>query len=135
MKKALFTAYDIDGIVRQENELKKLQDEANRLESENVSLNKVKMANEKAMKELDADSNMRGRFKKTKSSLADLKTELKEQQEFLRAEEKQVKEDHATIIEMEEKCRKLSQLMRMHNRGQEVETTPTVEVNDNDLDT
>ena len=66
MTKALFSAYDIDGIVRAENELKRLQKEADCFETEAYSLNKVRQANEKAMKELNPDSNMTRNFRKTK---------------------------------------------------------------------
>lgn len=128
MQKALYAAYDVDGIVRLENQLKQLQTEADAfgkvgnfwiLESEAVSLVKVKQANEKAMKELGPDVVLNKRFKKTKGSLADLKNEVKEKQELLRTQEKLVQEDHNTIVEMEEKCRKLAQLMREHNKTSE----------------
>ncbi len=103
MRKALFTAYDIDGIIRDENELKRLQKEADGLESEALSLRKVKNANQKAMRELDADSHMNKRFKKTKNSLNELKNDLREQQEVLRVEERNVQAEHNQIVKMEEK--------------------------------
>lgn len=80
-----------------------MQKEADNLENEAVSLNMVKLGNQKAMKELDADGSTNRRFKKNKVSLADLKNELREKQEQLRLEEKKNKEEHAEIIEMEEK--------------------------------
>lgn len=43
--------------------------------------------------------------------------ELKEKQETLRAEEKAIQEEHTVMIGIEEKCRKLNQLMREHNRS------------------
>lgn len=103
MRKALFTAYDIDGIIRDENEFKRLQKEANGLESEAVSLRRVKNANQQAIRELDADSNMTKRFKKTKTSLTELKHNLKEQQEILRIEERNVKNEHNQIVKIQEK--------------------------------
>lgn len=133
MEKALRAAYDIDGIVKTENELKRWQKEADQLETEMVSLHKVKNANERAMKELDADATINKRFKKTKNSAVNIKNELKEKQELLREEEKAIKDEHAQIIEMEGKCRMLAQLMRDHNRATEP-PAPAREIHDNEID-
>ena len=40
-----------------------------------------------------------------------MKDSLKEKQDLLRDQEKQAREQHAGIVEMEEKARKLTQLM------------------------
>jgi len=103
MKKALFTAYDIDGIIRDENELKRLQKEADGLETEALSLRKVKNANKLAMRELDADSNMNHRFKKSKNSLNEIKNTLKERQEVLRIEERNAQAEHNQIVRLQER--------------------------------
>jgi hypothetical protein len=132
MKKALHTAYDVEGIIKFENELKNLQREADSLESILRSLKKVETANQKAMKELDADLNIAKTFKKGKSSLFDLRQEVKQKTEEMRTLEKAVKDEHQQLVLLEEKCRKVSTFLRDHNRGMEAEG-PAREFDDKEI--
>lgn len=127
------TAYDLEGITNAENELAQLQREAEMLESENQSLHKVKAANEKAIRELDPGTQVTKKFKKAKGSLNELKGELREKQEAWRVQDRLVKDEHTKIVEMEEKCRKIAQLMREQNRPSDP-PTPAQNVNDNEIE-
>lgn len=61
------------------------------------------------------------------------KEKLKQATEELKHQEKLAEVEHAQIIDMEEKCRKLTQLLREHNRGESA-SEPVPSVNDNDVD-
>ncbi|CAI2365959.1 unnamed protein product [Moneuplotes crassus] len=132
MKKALFTAYDIDGIIKAENELKKLQKEADGLESEAYSLRKVKNANKQALKELDADAQITMRYKKSQNALSEAKTALKQQQELLKISERETTAEHNQVLQMEERCRQLSSLLIEHKRGGDA-ALPAPEIDENEI--
>ena len=78
MRKALNAAYNVEGIVKYENEIKSYKIEADRMEQDIGNLQRVGFANEKALKELDADPKVTKHFRKGKSSLVDLRQDLRE---------------------------------------------------------
>lgn len=63
-----------------------------------------------------------------------MKEKFKEAQDELKLQEKQANIEHKKIIGLEEKCRKLSQLLREHNRGEPVVLGNTPDINENVLD-
>jgi len=133
MRKALNAAYNVEGIVKYENEIKSYKIEADRMEQDIGNLQRVGFANEKALKELDADPKVTKHFRKGKSSLVDLRQDLREKQNEMRELEKSVKDEHSQIVIMEEKCRKVSQLLRDHNRGA-MDTQQPQQINENDIE-
>lgn len=61
------------------------------------------------------------------------KEKLKQKMEELKHQEKIADAEHEEIISMEEKCRKLTQLLKDHNRGAPI-SAPAPVINENELD-
>ena len=106
------------------------------IESENISLKKVRQAHLKAVRELDGDSQIGKRHDKIMENLNDAKAEFREKTELFKNENKMLQQEHQQIIDMEEKWRKLAQLIRAHNRGEStVGNSEKQTINENDIDT
>lgn len=128
MKKDLANAYDINKIVSfeisklplqisYENDIKYNQIEADKLEQEIAAMKSVEDAHGVAFKEIDATSNAKKRQQGLKSEIKITKNKIKSVTDELNAEEKQRDKEREQIIQLEEKCRKLNQLFREHNKG------------------
>lgn len=69
-------------------------------------------------------------------NLNDAKAEFREKTELFKNENKMLQQEHQQIIDMEEKWRKLAQLIRAHNRGEStVGNSEKQTINENDIDT
>ena len=73
------------------------------IESENISLKKVRQAHLKAVRELDGDSQIGKRHNKIMENLNDAKAEFREKTELFKNENKMLQQEHQQIIDMEEK--------------------------------
>lgn len=137
MKKALTTAYDIDGIVALENELRNYErTEAQQLESNLFSYNKVRGYHNRAMRELDGDgTEISGRQRQLKDQLSKAKAELKEQNDLLRTEERVMQREHQQMVEVEKKCRQLKLLIKQRKSGSsDPQPGSRMEINENEID-
>lgn len=62
-----------------------------------------------------------------------MKRELKEKLEELKEKERLTAVEHQQVIELENQCRKLNQLLRDHNRGEQVIPGPVPDFSENDI--
>lgn len=91
-----------------------------------VAMKQVETAHSKAIKEIDADKTAKKRFGNLKTETSLTKERLKEKAEELKQEQIVAAEIHEQVIQMEEKCRKLAQLLR-ENGGNAEEVPETKE--------
>ena len=91
-------------------------------------------AHNKAIREIDANIAEKKRLNTLKNETYMTKEMLKEAQDKLKTEENKANVEHKEIIALEEKCRKFSQLLRDHNRGEQVVSDLTPEINKDELD-
>ncbi|CAI2366057.1 unnamed protein product [Moneuplotes crassus] len=133
MKRDLNRAYGIDKIITLENELAQYNKEAKILEKDTLGLRFIKNAHIKARKEIDANLAAKSRYSNLKEETDNTKRELKEKLEELKERERLAAVEHQQVIELENQCRKLNQLLRDHNRGEQVIPGPVPDISENDI--
>ena len=93
----------------------------------------VESAHNKAFKEIDASSTAKKQYNTLKGEINLTKEKLKETTDELKHQEKLAEIEHAQVIDMEEKCRKLTQLLREHNQGNSAHE-PAPAINENEVE-
>ena len=103
MKKQLDNAYDVEKTLELENELKDQETIYEKLVSETTSLKKVEKEQNKAFSILNEDEDADRRLQNIKDEVAKTKQEIREKNERLRSMEEEMKNQHSSMIEMEQK--------------------------------
>lgn len=93
----------------------------------------VESAHNKAFKEIDASSTAKKQYNTLKGEINLTKEKLRETTDELKHQEKLAEIEHAQVIDMEEKCRKLTQLLREHNQGNSAHE-PAPAINENEVE-
>ena len=123
----------IANLIYIENELASLTKEANELEVDAVALKNVESAHNKAIKEIDANNVTKKRSGNMKSEMNITRDKVKEKMEELKQEERNSVIEREQITQMEEKWRKLSQLLRENNIQSDQVPMPTPNIDDKEI--
>lgn len=59
-----------------------------------------------------------------------MKEQLKEKQDLFREQEKETREQHSGMIELEAKWRKLTQLIKAHNKASDSQAVSDIDTNE-----
>ena len=93
----------------------------------------IESAHSKAIKEIDANSMSKKRFGNMRSEFTLTRDKVKEKMEELKQEERNAALEHEQIIQMEEKWRKLNQLLRENNIQSDQVPMPVPEIDDKEI--
>ena len=128
MRRQLEGSYNIDKIVKLEDELKNKTRILNELESEHQSLLTVQREQEKAYKQLSKEGDYQRKIDELSHELKSAKDRLKQLQMKQREEERHLKEQHERLVTLEEKNRKLYHLTEEKKRMREATPSKPMEV-------
>ena len=103
-----------------ENELKDYENTYAKLVKEVTSLRKVEKEQNKAFAILNQDEDANRRLDSIKEEVSKAKQEVREKTETLRTVDEKMKQQHSQMVEMEQKCRKISQALKKQSVNKSV---------------
>ena len=116
MRLLLQGGFEIDQVMELENELKDYEKQADDLEAENDTTEEMHKIQFIALLELKNKSNQGERAKKVKEDVQRKKEDIRDKTKIFHDEEKRMKADHAKMVTLEERHRKLKQLLKFHKK-------------------
>ena len=112
LKKQLEGAYNIDKITALENDIKQKEKIQKQLSDEVKSLEKMEDDQNRALGQLNNVADYQQKKESITKELREYKEKLRNKQAELKAKEKEVLEQHSEVVGIEEKCRKLADLIK-----------------------
>ena len=87
------------------------------MESENQSLLKIKKEQQRAMNVMINEKDLKKKLDEIRKDTMQKKAEIREKQNILRKQDKQMKDQHEALIVLDEKCRKLNAIVAEKKAG------------------
>ena len=112
LKKQLEGAYNIDKITALENEIRQKERVQKQLADEVKALEKMEDDQNKALGQLNNVADYQQKKEAITKELKEYKEKLRNKQAELKVKEKEVLEQHSEVVGIEEKCRKLAELIK-----------------------
>ena len=112
MRRQLEGSYNIDKIIGLEDEVKNKERILKELQQENESLMNVQREQEKALLSLKKDYEFDDKISELNTELKQAKEKLRKLQFKQRQEEKILKQQHEHAIVLEERCKRMEQLVK-----------------------
>ena len=123
MKRQLETASETR-VVELENQVKFLDSQIKDLQNENASLLRIQKEQEKALEVTENTQEFNARIKQLNEELRNTKEEYKQLLSEYKGEERVMKEQHQKYCDLEDKCRKLTSLIKQKKDNPQQQEVP-----------